>query len=113
LISKPGAGGTNDKGFVIRFVLAVVLLSGAFYSYFARGTAPVATADPPMLMVFEKKLANKALNAHIEKQQVVPSPVAADEPNFLAGADSVSSAASTGKMNKLSSSRYWCFILSW
>jgi hypothetical protein len=86
LISKPGAGGTNDKGFVIRFVLAVVLLSGAFYSYFARGTAPVATADPPMLMVFEKKLANKALNAHIEKQQVVPSPVAADEPNFLAGA---------------------------
>ena len=47
--------------------------------------APVATSDPPM--PFEKKLANKALNAHIEKQRVVQSPVAADEPNFLAGAD--------------------------
>jgi thiosulfate dehydrogenase len=30
---------------------------------------------------------NKALNAHIEKQHVVQSPVAADEPNFLTGAD--------------------------
>jgi hypothetical protein len=30
--------------------------------------APVATADPPM--PFEKKLANMALDAHIEKQPV-------------------------------------------
>jgi len=44
----------------------------------------VATADPPM--PFEKKFANMALDAHIEKQQIPPSPVAADEPNFLAGA---------------------------
>jgi thiosulfate dehydrogenase len=73
------------KAFVIGFVLAVVLLAGGCYSYFALGMAPVATADPPM--PFEKKLANKALDAHIEKQQVVQSPVAADGPTFLAGAD--------------------------
>jgi thiosulfate dehydrogenase len=73
------------KGFIIGFVLAVVILASGFYSYFALGIAPVATSDPPM--PFEKNLANKALDAHIEKQHVVQSPVAADEPNFLAGAD--------------------------
>jgi thiosulfate dehydrogenase len=73
------------KGFIIGFVLAVVLLAGGFYSYFALGIAPVATSDPPM--PFGKKLANKALDAHIEKQHVGQSPVAADEPTFLAGAD--------------------------
>lgn len=73
------------KGFIIGFVLAVVLLAGGFYFYFALGMAPVAIADPPM--PFEKKLANRALDAHIEKQHVGQSPVAADESNFLAGAD--------------------------
>ena len=38
-------------------------------------------------MPFEKKLANMALDAHIEKQHILQSPVSADEPNFLAGAD--------------------------
>jgi len=73
------------KGFAIGFVLAVVILTGGFYSYFTSGMAPVGTADPPM--PFEKKLANMALDAHIEKQHVVQSLVAADEPTFLAGAD--------------------------
>ena len=73
------------KGFVIGFVLAVVILAGGFCYYFAAGMAPVATADPPM--PFEKKLANLALNAHIQKQNVVQSPVSGDEPNLLAGAD--------------------------
>jgi thiosulfate dehydrogenase len=73
------------KGFVIGFVLAVVILTGGFYLYFVTGMAPAATADPPM--PFEKKLANKALDAHVQKQQVAQPPVAADEPNFIAGAD--------------------------
>jgi thiosulfate dehydrogenase len=73
------------KGLAIGFVLAVVILGGGFFTYFAAGLAPVATADPPML--FEKKLANMALDAHIRKQQVGQSPVAGDEPNLLAGAD--------------------------
>ena len=72
------------KGFVIGFLLAVVILLGGFYYYLASGMAPVATADPPM--PFEKKLASMALDAHIEKQHVGESPVAADEPTFLAGA---------------------------
>lgn len=46
--------------------------------------APVATADPPM--PFEKKLANMALDAHIEKQHIPPATVPADEATFLAGA---------------------------
>jgi mono/diheme cytochrome c family protein len=73
------------KGLVIGFFLAVVILASGIFYYFASGMAPVATADPPM--PFEKKLANMALDAHIEKQHVVQSPVTADEPAFLAGAD--------------------------
>ena len=73
------------KGIVIGFFLAIAILASGFFYYFAAGKAPVATADPPM--PFEKKLANMALDAHIEKQHILQSPVSADEPNFLAGAD--------------------------
>jgi mono/diheme cytochrome c family protein len=73
------------KGLVIGCFLAAVIFAGGFFYYFASGMAPVATADPPM--PFEKKLANISLDAHIEKQHGVRSPVAADEPTFLAGAD--------------------------
>lgn len=73
------------KGVVVGVFLAVAILAGGFFYYFAAGMAPVATTDPPM--PFEKKLANMALDAHIEKQHLGQSPVSADEPNFLAGAD--------------------------
>jgi len=73
------------KGLVIGCLLASVILVGGFFYYFFSGMAPVATADPPM--PFEKKLANMSLDAHIEKQHVVQSPVAADESTFLAGAE--------------------------
>jgi len=73
------------KGIVIGFFLAIAILTGGFFYYFAEGMAPVATADQPM--PFEKKLADMALDAHIEKQHVLQSPASADEPNFLAGAD--------------------------
>src|ERR1700690_1952762 len=72
------------KGIVVGFILAVFVLAGGGYYYFAAGMAPVATSEPPM--PFEKKLANMALRARIEKDQVGESPVAADEPNFVAGA---------------------------
>lgn len=72
------------KGIVTGIVLAVVILVGGFYYYFAAGMAPVATADPPM--PFEKKLANLALDAHIEKQHIGEPPVAADAAAYLAGA---------------------------
>jgi mono/diheme cytochrome c family protein len=73
------------KGLVIGCLVAVLILAGGVFYYFASGTAPVATADPPM--PFERKLANMSLDAHIEKQHVAQSPVPADEPTFLAGAD--------------------------
>ncbi len=73
------------KGIVVGFILGVIVLTGGAYFYFASGMAPVATTDP--MMPFERKLAKMALRAHIEKQHVGESPVAADEPNLLAGAD--------------------------
>ena len=75
----------NDKGVVAGFILGVLVLAVGVYYCFASGMAPVATADP--MMHFERKLTNKALDAHIEKQHLGESPVPADEPNLLAGAD--------------------------
>jgi thiosulfate dehydrogenase len=72
------------KSFVVGLLVGVLLLVGGVYYYFASGMAPVATADPPM--PFEKKMASKARNAHIDKQNIPPSPVPADEQNLLAGA---------------------------
>jgi thiosulfate dehydrogenase len=72
------------KGIAIGFILAIAISAGSVFLYFSAGLAPVATADPPM--PFEKKLANMALDAHIEKQHIPASPVQADEANFLAGA---------------------------
>ena len=72
------------KSFVIGVLVGVLLLVGGVYYYFASGMAPVATADPPM--PFEKKMASKALNAHIDKQNIATPTVSADEPNLVAGA---------------------------
>jgi thiosulfate dehydrogenase len=73
------------KGVAIGILLAVIVLAGGMYFYFATGMAPAATADPPM--PFEKKLAHMALNARIAKQQVGEPPVTADEGAYLAGAE--------------------------
>lgn len=72
------------KAFVVGLLVGVLLLVGGVYYYFSSGMAPVATADPPM--PFEKKMASKALNAHIDKQNIASSPVRADEANLVAGA---------------------------
>jgi thiosulfate dehydrogenase len=72
------------KIFVIGVLVGVLLLVGGVYYYFASGMAPVASADPPM--PFEKKMASKALNAHIDKQNIASAPVPADEANLVAGA---------------------------
>jgi len=79
------------RGFVVGLLVGVLLLTGSVYYYFASGMAPVATADPPM--PFEKKMASKALNAHIDRQNIASSPVPADEPNLLAGAKIIRSSA--------------------
>ena len=72
------------KFFVIGIVVGVLLVVGGTYYYFVSGMAPVATADSPL--PYEKKIASKSKNAHMRKQPLPASPVAADEPNLLAGA---------------------------
>jgi len=72
------------KPFVVGLILGVILVPVALYFYFATGSAPVATAAPPM--PFEKTLARMALHARMEKEMPKSSPVAADEAAYTAGA---------------------------
>jgi thiosulfate dehydrogenase len=73
------------KGLVLGILVGILLVMGAGYFYFSTGRAPAAVTDPPM--PFEKKLAHMALNAHIAREKIPESPVAADEKNFLGGVD--------------------------
>jgi len=77
-------GGTVIKAFVVGVLVGILLLVGGVYYYFSSGMAPVAAGDPPM--PYERKMANKSLDAHIENQHVPAPPVPADEPNLLAAA---------------------------
>jgi len=72
------------KTFLIGLVIGLIAVPLCVYIYFATGSAPAATAAPAM--PFEETLANAALKAHIEKEMPKSVPVAADEPNFMAGA---------------------------
>jgi mono/diheme cytochrome c family protein len=72
------------RSFVVGLLVGVLLLMGGVYYYFASGMAPAAAADSPM--PFEKKLASKSLDVHIEKANVPSPPIPANEENFLAGA---------------------------
>ena len=62
--------------------LAIVPLVAA--GYFYMGMAPVATESKPM--PFETFFAKKALHALIRREAPANSPVPADEPNLLGGA---------------------------
>ncbi|MHB8499836.1 MAG: c-type cytochrome [Candidatus Acidiferrales bacterium] len=73
------------KGLVIGIVLGILLVASGGYLYFATGRAPVAVTDPPM--PFEKKFAKMALTAHIAREKIPESPVAADEKSYLNGAE--------------------------
>jgi len=72
------------KGFVVGVLVGMALLAGSVYFYFVSGMAPAAVADPPMMM--EKKMANKSLDAHIEKANVPAPPIQPNEDNYVAGA---------------------------
>ena len=72
------------RTFVFGMLVGVLLLTGGVYYYFVSGMAPAAAADPPM--PFEKNLASKSLDAHIDKANVPSPPIPANEENFLAGA---------------------------
>ncbi len=73
------------KGLLIGIVIGILLVMGTGYFYFSTGRAPAAVTDPPM--PFEKKLAHMALDAHIAREKIPESPVAADEKNYLSGVE--------------------------
>ncbi len=73
------------KGFILGVIITLVCLAAAGYIYFAGGFAPVATAS--QAMPFEKTLANKALDAHVEKQAPKNPPFQPDEAAYVAGAN--------------------------
>ena len=73
------------KTFVLGLILGLLIIPACGYLYFATGTAPVATAAPPM--PFEKQFAHLALEARLAKEVPKTVPLQADEANYLAGAE--------------------------
>ena len=72
------------KGFILGIIVTLVCIAAGAYIYFAGGYAPVATSAPAM--PFEKKLANMALEVHIEKLAPKNAPIQADDAAYSAGA---------------------------
>jgi mono/diheme cytochrome c family protein len=72
------------KAFVVGVIVGAVLIAGGIYYYFVSGMAPAAVADPPMVM--ERKLANRSLDAHIEKANIPAPPIQPSEDNYVAAA---------------------------
>jgi len=72
------------KAFVVGLLIGVILFAGGIYYYFVSGMAPAAVADPPMMM--ERKMANRSLDAHIDKANVPAPPIQPSEDNYVAAA---------------------------
>jgi len=76
--------GKSSVILVIGVIIGAVLFAGGLYFYFVSGMAPAAVADPPMM--FEKRLASRSLDAHIEAAHVSAPPIQTTEENYDAGA---------------------------
>lgn len=72
------------KSFIVGLLIGAALFAGGAYYYFVSGTAPAAVADPPMIM--ERRVANRALDAHIEKANVPAPPIQPSDDNYVAAA---------------------------
>jgi thiosulfate dehydrogenase len=72
------------KGILLGIVLGFILVAVGGYLYFASGKVPVATNSPEM--PFERKFAQLALHAYLDKLPHPNPPVPADEANLMAGA---------------------------
>jgi len=72
------------KGLILGVLLAMLLIAGGTYFYFASGHAPVATSASPI--PFEKALASVGLHAYLDKLPHPAPQVAADEANLISGA---------------------------
>lgn len=72
------------KPLLVGIVLGVLIVLGGIYFYFSTGHAPVATSAPNM--PFERRMANMALHAYLDKLPHPKPQVPADEKNLLEGA---------------------------
>jgi mono/diheme cytochrome c family protein len=72
------------KSFLVGLLLGVLLVPAAAYIYMTAGHPPVATTDPDL--PFEKMMVRKALGERIDREMPKSVPIAADETNYLAGA---------------------------
>jgi thiosulfate dehydrogenase len=73
------------KTFIVGLIVGSVITPLAIYMYFASGLAPAAASAAPM--PFEKMLAKKALHARIKREMPQSILIAADEANYVAGAE--------------------------
>lgn len=69
--------------FVLGLIIGVAGVIASVVIYFVGGFAPVATSA--QAMPFEKRLANAALEARVEKEMPKTPPVAADNATYSAG----------------------------
>jgi thiosulfate dehydrogenase len=72
------------RGFLFGLLVGILLLGGGIYYYFVSGMAPAAVADPPMMM--ERRMANRSLDAHIDKANIPAPPIQPSEDNYVAAA---------------------------
>jgi|SRR5579863_5994134 thiosulfate dehydrogenase len=73
------------KRFVLGLILGIIAVPVVVFLYFASGSAPVATAAPPMPL--ERMLASTALHARMDKEMPKAAPpISADEAAYMAGA---------------------------
>jgi len=72
------------RPFIFGLIIGAIAVPFAVFTYFANGSAPVATAAPEM--PFERMLAKRALHARLDKEMPKIVPIPADEPNYVAGA---------------------------
>jgi len=72
------------KVFVMGVLIGILIFAGGIYYYFTSGMAPVAAGDPPM--PYERRMASRSLDAHIEKANVPSPPIQASDENYVAAA---------------------------
>jgi thiosulfate dehydrogenase len=72
------------KGILLGIILGFILVGVGGYLYFASGKVPVAANSPEM--PFERKFAQLALHAYLDKLPHPNPAVPADETNLMAGA---------------------------
>jgi thiosulfate dehydrogenase len=72
------------KVFLVGLLVGALLLGAGVYYYFVSGVAPAAAGDAPM--PFERRVAGRSLDAHIEKARVPAPPIQPSEDNYVSAA---------------------------